>query len=116
MTGMIPLELLTARHGEFDGYTVYGNMFKLHGEHRTGWKVTSESSLSGVKHYWVEHNQFHTVVSHTGTSPINVSRLDIGDVIEVEKTERTAISRAVEQWTQDYYRKPLAGFGSPANG
>ena len=108
---MNPLELLTKRHGEFDGFTLYGYMFKFHGELRTGWKVTSESSLGGVKHYWVEHDRFHTVVSHTGTLPTSVSFLDIGEVIDVIEAERAAISRAVEQWAQEYHGKILADSG-----
>ncbi len=107
MAGMNPLELLVQRQGEFDGYTLYGHLFKFHGEHRTGWKVTSESHLGGVKHYWIEHDQFHTVVSHIATPPVGTSFLDIGSVINVEEAERSVISRAVEQWTEEYRDKIL---------
>lgn len=108
MPDMKPLELLSQLHGEFDGFTLHGYRFKFHGEHRTGWKITSESKLGGVKHYWVEHDKFHTVVSHTATEPTRPGFLDIGSVIDVKEAEKAAISRAVERWTQEYHDKIIA--------
>jgi hypothetical protein len=34
---MNPLELLSRRQGDFDSYTIYGQMFKFQGELRKGW-------------------------------------------------------------------------------
>jgi hypothetical protein len=108
MAGMSPLELQTRRQGDFDGYTIYGHMYKFHGERRTGWYVTSVSTSVESRQYWVEHDQFHTVVSHIATPPTGANRFDIGEVTEVKEVERTVIARAIEQWTREYHDKILA--------
>ena len=104
---MNPLELLVRRQGDFDGYTIYGHMFQLHGELRKGWYVTSASNLGEVNHYWIESDQFHTVVSHIATPPTGANYLDIGSVVNVKEAEKAVISRAVEQWTQEFHDKIL---------
>jgi hypothetical protein len=111
MAGMNPLELRIRRQGEFDGYKLHGDMFQLHGELRKAWYVTSASSLGEINTYWIEHDQFHTVISHIATPPTGANYFDVGDVIDVKETERAAISRAVEQWTQEYHDKIIADSG-----
>jgi hypothetical protein len=107
MAGMNPLELLIRRKGDFDGYTLCGQLFQLHGELRKGWHITSASSLGEVNHYWVERDQFHTVVSHIATPPTGANYFQIGGVTNTKGAERAAISSAIEQWTQKYHDKIL---------
>ena len=105
MAGMSPLELLSNRKGEFDGYTLYGRMFQFRNQLKQGWHVTSTSSLGAVRHYWVERDQFHTVASHIATPPTGANFFDIGDAVEVREAEKVAILHAIGQWTQEYHAK-----------
>jgi hypothetical protein len=108
MAGMSPLEHLTQRQGEFDGLTLYGHMFKLRNESRKGWYITSAPKIGNVKHYWVEHGEFYTVISHIATPPHGATYLDIGDVTRVKEVEKATIARAVEEWTREYHEKLLS--------
>ena len=44
-------------------------------------------------------------MSHLATPPTGANYFDVGEVVKVKEKERMAISRAVEKWTEEYYRK-----------
>ncbi|HWB33078.1 MAG TPA: hypothetical protein VG714_07900 [Acidobacteriaceae bacterium] len=103
---MNPLTKIAQRQSEFDGYTITGYMFQFLNEpSRRGWYVTMYSPTGGVKHYWVESDQFHSVVNYISTSPGIPAYLDIGDLAEVLEAEKVAVSRAVDMWTREHDEK-----------